>query len=350
MGVGAVSVTESDAQAWLERQADHWLETGQYAADMFPGVIQLVCEVRLDPGEFSDVRLAKSLPPAPIVFWCLWYGVKLTAERTFGGRQRTTTEPAADLAALNAKFGADPEALAWARGHVQRRVDKYRNFSAQARDRGNEELAGQWRKFANLLQMEFDRRRGLHDHAVRRAAPEAGALTAEPIPVLEPSDGEIASKAFADYLQRSGMLEQIDEKQCAAIALVFLEGFTAGAGHMAGKMRAAEIGDAVNLLDPKGPSLLLPWCDDTGHSLSLWIQSSVSCAPEVSCSRFAASRRQGWHMPASDSSMSPSQVMHPRYQAPPLWTARPTNVSPSSGSSGASRMMRCPAVAVPACT
>jgi len=66
-----------------------------------------------------------------------------------------TTEQAPDLNALNEKFGRDPEALAWARGHVQRRVDKYRGFSTEARDRGNEGLAEQWRKFANLLQMEF---------------------------------------------------------------------------------------------------------------------------------------------------------------------------------------------------
>ena len=66
-----------------------------------------------------------------------------------------TAEPAPDMNALIEKFGRDPEALAWARGLVQRRVDKYRKFSTEARDRGNEELAGQWRKFANLLQMEF---------------------------------------------------------------------------------------------------------------------------------------------------------------------------------------------------
>jgi hypothetical protein len=53
------------------------------------------------------------------------------------------------------RFDADPAALAWARAAVQRRVDHYRKFEAQARERGDEERASQWRKHANLLRMDF---------------------------------------------------------------------------------------------------------------------------------------------------------------------------------------------------
>lgn len=60
-----------------------------------------------------------------------------------------------DLTALNARFGTDPGALAWARGHVGKLRDRYREFGQRADERGNRELAAQWRKFANLLDMEL---------------------------------------------------------------------------------------------------------------------------------------------------------------------------------------------------
>ena len=53
------------------------------------------------------------------------------------------------------KYDSDPEALAWARGHVERVIEKYRGFEAQARDKGDADKATQWRKFANLLRMEL---------------------------------------------------------------------------------------------------------------------------------------------------------------------------------------------------
>lgn len=53
------------------------------------------------------------------------------------------------------RFRRDPEALAWARGHVERLRDRYRRFEAKARAEGRTERATQWRKFANLLQMEL---------------------------------------------------------------------------------------------------------------------------------------------------------------------------------------------------
>lgn len=59
------------------------------------------------------------------------------------------------LAELNAKFGRDPEALEWARGHCERLRDKYGGFeSAAARD-GRIDQATFWRKAANMLQMQL---------------------------------------------------------------------------------------------------------------------------------------------------------------------------------------------------
>lgn len=52
-------------------------------------------------------------------------------------------------------YFTDPEALAWARGVVERVREKYREFERQAQSKGDIEQASQWRKFANLLDMEF---------------------------------------------------------------------------------------------------------------------------------------------------------------------------------------------------
>lgn len=53
------------------------------------------------------------------------------------------------------RYDTDPDALAWARARVQHQIDRFRRFEAQARERGDEERASQWRKYANLLQMDF---------------------------------------------------------------------------------------------------------------------------------------------------------------------------------------------------
>lgn len=63
------------------------------------------------------------------------------------------TPPAGSEAA--ARFESDPEALAWARSRVQGSIDKFRQFETEARNRGDEDRASQWRKFANFLQMDF---------------------------------------------------------------------------------------------------------------------------------------------------------------------------------------------------
>lgn len=52
------------------------------------------------------------------------------------------------------KFDRDPEALAWARAHVQRQIDKMRRFEAKAEAEGATDPV-QWRKFGNLLDSAF---------------------------------------------------------------------------------------------------------------------------------------------------------------------------------------------------
>jgi hypothetical protein len=52
-------------------------------------------------------------------------------------------------------YDYDPEAAAWARGHVEKLVTRYRQFEADARSKGNQAQESQWRKFANLLEMEL---------------------------------------------------------------------------------------------------------------------------------------------------------------------------------------------------
>lgn len=52
-------------------------------------------------------------------------------------------------------YDRDPEALAWARAKVQRDIDRFRRFEQQSRERGDADLASQWRKMANFLQMDF---------------------------------------------------------------------------------------------------------------------------------------------------------------------------------------------------
>lgn len=81
--------------------------------------------------------------------------------------------------ALDARFALDPDALAWARGKVERLRDKYRRFEIQARERGDTELAAQWRKFANLLEMELIGGKGCTITPFDERRPSLAELTEE---------------------------------------------------------------------------------------------------------------------------------------------------------------------------
>lgn len=52
------------------------------------------------------------------------------------------------------RYDADPDAVAWARGHVQREIDRAERFQAtsQATSQGDAEF---WRKYAWLLRHTF---------------------------------------------------------------------------------------------------------------------------------------------------------------------------------------------------
>lgn len=75
--------TEADAQAWLERQADHFMETMEFTSDIPPGVHGLGCGVVFD-ADADDPRLARiyeRFEPGPRSFWCHLYDALLTTER-----------------------------------------------------------------------------------------------------------------------------------------------------------------------------------------------------------------------------------------------------------------------------
>ncbi|HLK77215.1 MAG TPA: hypothetical protein VKU77_26635 [Streptosporangiaceae bacterium] len=59
------------------------------------------------------------------------------------------------LTALDARFGKDPDALAWARGHVEQLRDRYRRFEGDARGSGATERAARWRRMASMLDMQL---------------------------------------------------------------------------------------------------------------------------------------------------------------------------------------------------
>lgn len=51
-------------------------------------------------------------------------------------------------------YNSDPKALEWAREIVQRRVNHYRKWEAEAKAQGSD-TESQWRRVANILEMDF---------------------------------------------------------------------------------------------------------------------------------------------------------------------------------------------------
>lgn len=84
-----MTTTEADAQSWLERQADRFMETREFTSDVVPGVHRLVCEVILDAEDLRDARRYERFEPKPLTFWCYWYSLKLTTTR---GPSRGTSQ------------------------------------------------------------------------------------------------------------------------------------------------------------------------------------------------------------------------------------------------------------------
>lgn len=79
----------------------------------------------------------------------------------------------------DSRFSTDPEALAWARGHVVKLRDKFRKFGSRCRDDGELSRAIQWRKFANLLDMELIGGKGCVIAPFDERRPEFAALIGE---------------------------------------------------------------------------------------------------------------------------------------------------------------------------
>lgn len=77
------------------------------------------------------------------------------------------------------RFDRDPEAVAWARAKVQRRVDKYRGFEAKTRERGEQDKADFWRRLANMLEMELLGGKTCVIAAFDERLPEMAALLGE---------------------------------------------------------------------------------------------------------------------------------------------------------------------------
>ena len=81
-----VTITEAEAQAWLERQADHFTETGQFTSDIPLGVSQLTSAVIFSEDDIRGRGIYERFDPGPVTFWCYWHGKMLTTTRNRGAR------------------------------------------------------------------------------------------------------------------------------------------------------------------------------------------------------------------------------------------------------------------------
>lgn len=77
------------------------------------------------------------------------------------------------------RFSTDPDALAWARSHVEKLRDRFLQIGQRAAGRGDRHLASQWQNFAYLLELELigGKSRVITPFDERR--PEFAALTGE---------------------------------------------------------------------------------------------------------------------------------------------------------------------------
>ncbi len=136
------------------------------------------------------------------------------------------------------RFDADPDALAWARGKVQRLADRYCEFGRHCTERGDREKAAQWRKFASLLELEliggktcvitpFDERRprlrAQLDAVTGEAPPAAAASAADGTDDEPPADVDIGT-AYEAALRicgrardRDGMTAAEDARELLAM-------------------------------------------------------------------------------------------------------------------------------------
>jgi hypothetical protein len=55
---------------------------------------------------------------------------------------------------VRSRYDSDPEALAWAREKIQRRIEHYRKFERQAAERGTSD-PDSWRRIAWAMERDF---------------------------------------------------------------------------------------------------------------------------------------------------------------------------------------------------
>jgi len=68
-----MTVTDSDVQAWLERQADHWAEHGRFTSDVLPGIGEHGIRAQISDAYLRD-GLYERFEPVAFEFYCMWLG------------------------------------------------------------------------------------------------------------------------------------------------------------------------------------------------------------------------------------------------------------------------------------
>lgn len=84
---------------------------------------------------------------------------------------------------MDDRFDRDPEALAWARGRVQRHIDKLARWEQQATEQGKTEQAEHWRRVRTYLVRSFIGGEGCVVAAFDERLPEHCALMDRAMPV-----------------------------------------------------------------------------------------------------------------------------------------------------------------------
>jgi hypothetical protein len=75
-------------------------------------------------------------------------------------------------------YNTDADVLRWARGKVQREVDRFDAWARQATDNGDAEQAEQWRMMANMLRRRFIGGKGCCIAAFDERKPELARVIA----------------------------------------------------------------------------------------------------------------------------------------------------------------------------
>lgn len=76
------TITQDDAQAWLERQADHYMDGGVFTSDVLPGVTWFGVRVAASTETLIMAATLEATDVVPLEFHATWLGTELTASRT----------------------------------------------------------------------------------------------------------------------------------------------------------------------------------------------------------------------------------------------------------------------------